>query len=103
MKNRYEFCYLDHERRPMFCVMWDENLLSACERLLCRVIEPTELDVTPSGNYILRGWLPTEWISVKETNGEASATFSLGTKTQPQFSAPVINLNIGDLDLSKSK
>jgi hypothetical protein len=102
MKNRYEFCYLDHERRPMFCIMWDDNLLSACERLLCRPIDPNELGVTPQGNYLIRGWETHETISVKETNGEVSSSFSTGT-AQRQVAIPTINLNIGDLDLSKAK
>jgi hypothetical protein len=104
MKNRYEFCYLDNFRRPMFCIMWDDNLLSACERLLCRSVNSADLNVTEQGNYLVRGWEPNEIISVKETSGEISTSFATGLMAKPMILSPATSpLNIGDLDLSKTK
>ncbi len=100
---RFEFCFRGYDGRPNFGIVYDDNILSACERFLFRPITSADLNTTPNGNYLLLGWDMQEMISVKEVEqAELGHVFRLGDpkETEPE-APPVPTFSLGGLDLSK--
>ncbi len=62
---RFEFSYM-HLGQPHFAVVYDDNILRACERILFRAIAPEDLVQTTNGTWFVRSWFDNEFMAVKE-------------------------------------
>jgi hypothetical protein len=71
-KKRYEFSYRSADG-VHFVVLWDTNIQSAAERVLCRKVERDEVQRTETGNYIVDAHC------VKEGPAELSGHFMAPT------------------------
>jgi len=53
---RFELSYRDKADGVHFVVVYDENVESACERVLGRPVDPNEIKQSLLGNRFITGW-----------------------------------------------
>lgn len=59
---RFEFSYRGRDDDMHFVVVYDDALVSACERVLCRKITANEINTTSlHKNYFITGWENTNF------------------------------------------
>ncbi len=60
LRKKYEFSYL-YQGEIHICTLWDTNLLSACERVLCEPVSSERIQTSKSGNHFLVSTNGTHW------------------------------------------
>lgn len=58
---KFEFSYVDDDLDMHFIHIYDEDIVSACERVLFRPVNVEELKAGAQGNFFILGWINTNF------------------------------------------
>jgi len=72
---RFELSYRGKDDTVHFVVVYDESMVSACERVLGRVVDSCEIKCSITGNKFIAGWENTLF-TIFEGEGPISSSIS---------------------------